>query len=522
MCGGKSGRSAKAYCVEKEQVLCCKCVGLSTYPGMEGAEWTLEAIDELHGDVQPITIFIVNVLVVLFLLSALWKSGVSDEYFKGASTCPALGVGRQTLARFDATLFYYYKSSLASYCDIEDSFWRLLMDGWVRGVVSGSDSYLLLFSTLPKALLFKTAVSTFLKPIYAVLYATCGMMVAAVLIQLQDLAKNFWTLLPQGPGGPSPIMHFFHYLLKIPKKFKDFIFAQKTFFLQAKMVMWALAASVTLRFLTHMAGFVKLAATDKSEVTIWQLAFEPVLFWYLGRFFQKVQNKHSAIVAQLTGAASAAPTHPLTKPRERPKKDVMELLNYRWQRLVRSWRFYKQQAQWVIAVVFDDVFYMVILLRLVGILFKLAPIARQAVVMVGLGGMLDRHAAWFQEATGFIEVDGRANLYISDRLAARSFAEALQMGKVLFRAAASQAEQHNLLSLSTFMTCFGWRFLIPVTFYLVEKRWAQFLKKQNDEFKCAWKGEDWTTGEYSRQLERHGSFWNEVNQENWEAPTVEG
>merc|ERR1719221_1225470 len=81
---------------------------------------------------------IVNISLVCFLGTMLLRSGIGDDYFSGMSTCPAVGASRQALARVDANVFYYYKSSLATYCDIEDSFWKLLMDGWVRPLLASA------------------------------------------------------------------------------------------------------------------------------------------------------------------------------------------------------------------------------------------------------------------------------------------------------------------------------------------------------------------------------------------------
>jgi hypothetical protein len=85
--------------------------------------------------------------------------------------CPALGWGRRRFSRFDGNLFYYFKSSLSKYCDAEDSFWRLMADAWVRGIVTNTDSWLLLFQTLPMAVMVEEFLRIFIAPIVAVLFS---------------------------------------------------------------------------------------------------------------------------------------------------------------------------------------------------------------------------------------------------------------------------------------------------------------------------------------------------------------
>jgi len=518
MCSGTSGKKVKGFCVETNQVLCEKCIGLQTYPGMKGNDWTFEKIDEGHKGVQTITVVIVNVTVVFFMLFALLRSGISDDYFKGASTCPALSTGRQALARFDANAFYWYKSSLAVYCDIEDSFWRLLMDGWVRGVVSGSDSFLLLFSTLPKTYLFKTAVGVFLRPIYAVLYACCGMALGQFIIKFEDVVFKLMEVknqyFPAG-GGHSQAGDFAKRVFRIPGQIKAFFFTKWTLFQQIKLIFWGLSLSMTTRLLVHVVGLQFLAGTNHTGVSVWQLAFEPVCFWYLGVLIGKVQAKLDKTVWK---KAAAAPTYPMTLWREKPMKNIVELGNYAKQRVLRSWRFYKQKAENIIHILFDDVFNMVVVLRLLSILFALAPTARTVAGFVGLGGMMERHQAWVATATGFTEVD--SGRYISDRLASFGFKEATVVSKFLMTESSHQVQENFSWSFLTLFIFCLWRVIVPYLFYRLEQAWVKLIAKQNGTFKKQWQGTNWTDGAYAAQNRAFGSFWNEVaTQEEWVAPT---
>merc|ERR1712110_256479 len=88
----------------------------------------------------------------------------------------------------DAHLLHYLKDQFTSWCNREDSFWKLLGDAWVRGVVTGTDSTLLVFMNLAPALLFEVVVTFIMVPIVATLYA-----------MLLNVVYQFELVLPQTP-----------------------------------------------------------------------------------------------------------------------------------------------------------------------------------------------------------------------------------------------------------------------------------------------------------------------------------
>lgn len=107
--------------------------------------------------------------------------GIGPEYFNGDSYCPALSRGRRWLAQLDANLFFYYKAHLATYCDWEDSYWRFFVDAWVRGILTTTDSWLLLFSEGVRALIFEEFFRVLLTPCIALAYA----LVAALFVLIE-------------------------------------------------------------------------------------------------------------------------------------------------------------------------------------------------------------------------------------------------------------------------------------------------------------------------------------------------
>lgn len=61
------------------------------------------------------------------------------ELRSSTDMCPVVSKARLLAARLDSKLFYYYKADLARYCNMEDSFYKFYLDGWVRGIVTASD-----------------------------------------------------------------------------------------------------------------------------------------------------------------------------------------------------------------------------------------------------------------------------------------------------------------------------------------------------------------------------------------------
>jgi len=507
--------------VETNKPLCKKCVGLTMYPTMKSADFTIEAIDKQHPGVQSLTVVIMNITAVVGMVFALVHSGIGNDYFKGANTCPALSMGRQALARFDANVFYYYKSSLATYCDIEDSFWRLLLDGWLRGVVSGSDSFLLLFSTLPKALLFKSAMSTFLRPVYAVLYAICGLFLSHIIAIVED--GGLWILhhIPgfsaNGNAGSGRFSNFCSRVWRAPGQLKARLTTKSTIPSKARVLCLGVCVSTTLRLAVHSSGFHHLAALGtEEEVSTWQLMFEPVFFYWLSRQCAWVDSKLGKTIWKKGAAAAAVP---LTLWREKPDKDVMEFMQYTRSRVMRSYNYYKQKAQDILHILIDDIFNMVVVLRLVIIAFRLSPLARDFASSVGLGEVIGRHREWFFEATGFQETDAGAK-YITDKLLKFGFSETMLGVSLVGRFVEEEALEvfTHAAEFTHWIKQVVWRLLFPCVFYYLNSKWAAYLKKQQGSFKKKWEGTAWGDGQYAEMLGKYGSYWNEVTREEWRPP----
>ena len=122
-------------------------------------------------------------LAAYLLISGL-RDYVDEDYLRRSDICPAIQSFQDCLAWIDTLLFYHFKDTLMSSCSTEDNFWKLLLDSWVRTVLTDSDSMLLLLRTLPNALLIHYTARTFIVPPFAVAYAVLLVLVRTVEAQL--------------------------------------------------------------------------------------------------------------------------------------------------------------------------------------------------------------------------------------------------------------------------------------------------------------------------------------------------
>lgn len=505
-----SGVNVKAYCVECKKVLCRRCIGRLHFPGLRSADHTIEELDKDHDAVQSVAVYILNTSVVIGAIVALWHSGIQEDYFRGASTCPSLGWGREILARFDTNVFYYYKSTLATACDVEDSFWRLLMDGWTRGVVTGSDSYLLLLSTLPKALAFKAILSKFLKPVYAVFYALMATVMIALLSRFEDAFEHAASA-ASATGRGKKVVAALTKILRAPSELKARITTQSTWPSKAWKLFVALGCSGCLRMAFHTAGFYKLAALDTAaqRASTWQLTFEPFCFFMLAHLSTQVDKKLNKHLYVKKGKPVAKPV--ITLFRRQPRRDMVELMKYTQERTTRTFNYYRSQAEDILHVLVDDTFNFVVMARLLGITFGLSGVFRVFLKICGLGGLVQRHGLWYTEATG-LEAE---TMFLSDRIFQLLEKELLWgFGKVGSTVVSIEG-LFDIWSLGTLVSTV-WRAALPMFLYFLETKWEKSLKTQQGDFKKKWQGASWLGGAYMDCQKDLGSFWMEVPQDQWE------
>lgn len=186
-CGDNAGMEADVYCVDCEAYLCHACSGRWHHPGGCNELHSLEQIVKDEGKGLRILTPLLDELLIGFAAYML-ISGLNDyvdkDYLRRSDICPAIRWFQDWLAWTDTLLFYHFKDVLMTSCSNEDNFWRLLLDGWVRTVVTDSDSLLLLLRTLPNALLIHYLARTFIVPPFALVYAVLLVLLRTVEAQL--------------------------------------------------------------------------------------------------------------------------------------------------------------------------------------------------------------------------------------------------------------------------------------------------------------------------------------------------
>jgi hypothetical protein len=85
----------------------------------------------------------------------------------------------------DANLHLYFKARVSFFCDLEDSFWRLFMDTWLRGIVTGSDSWLLIITTYMGAWIFDKLITMVVAPVVGTIYAIFATIARELELKLQ-------------------------------------------------------------------------------------------------------------------------------------------------------------------------------------------------------------------------------------------------------------------------------------------------------------------------------------------------
>lgn len=186
-CGDNAGMEADVYCVDCEAYLCHACCGRWHHPGGCNELHSLEQIVKDEGKGLRILTPLLDELLIGFAAYML-ISGLNDyvdkDYLRRSDICPAIRWFQDWLAWTDTLLFYHFKDVLMTSCSNEDNFWKLLLDGWVRTVVTDSDSLLLLLRTLPNALLIHYLARTFIVPPFALVYAVLLVLLRTLEAQL--------------------------------------------------------------------------------------------------------------------------------------------------------------------------------------------------------------------------------------------------------------------------------------------------------------------------------------------------
>ena len=104
-----------------------------------------------------------------------------DYFFE--SVCPIVQQIRRMVFRVDHALYPALRGPLGGWCDTEDAFLKVFSDLWVRGFLTHTDSFALLFMKMPStigALLVYLAIL----PLLAIPYALVATLVRQIEITL--------------------------------------------------------------------------------------------------------------------------------------------------------------------------------------------------------------------------------------------------------------------------------------------------------------------------------------------------
>lgn len=173
---------ADIYCVEEDRNYCEWASQLAHYPGTATERYSLERIvkDKDTTNVRIFTRLAEEILFLTLLYIIIPHTFIHDDYLFNGTICP---VGNQVgwlIAHCDAGLFYLAKGGLSSYCGLEDSYWRLWTDFWVRDVVTSTDTLGILLPTAVRAWVFYQVLCASILPVFSTFYAVAFMIAATI------------------------------------------------------------------------------------------------------------------------------------------------------------------------------------------------------------------------------------------------------------------------------------------------------------------------------------------------------
>merc|ERR1711959_443029 len=109
------------------------------------------------------------VLSLLYIISH--HTFIQEDYLFNGTICPVGNRVSWMVATFDAGLFYLAKSSLNFGCSMEDAYWRLYTDFWVRHVVTSTDTVGILLPTVLRAWGFYQVLRVSILPLFSAVYS---------------------------------------------------------------------------------------------------------------------------------------------------------------------------------------------------------------------------------------------------------------------------------------------------------------------------------------------------------------
>lgn len=175
-------KNATVYCPDcpkGKQLYCTACAGRGHAIGTKTQHHSLEAINPAKTSwiyfLPPWFDFLFLPTVLFFMV---WEFGgkIPTDYMSGRDLCPLIHTARRKMYHFDAGLTYLLKDTFfARACNLEDGYFRLIIDAWVRAISTDTDSMLLLTSACIRAYIFhKFAIRLFVLPFLVLMHMTAN------------------------------------------------------------------------------------------------------------------------------------------------------------------------------------------------------------------------------------------------------------------------------------------------------------------------------------------------------------
>lgn len=159
------------FCVDCESIFCVECS--ARIHQKKDEDHSLEVIlDEGQQGVRIISPVVDEIICVLLVSFVWYRANIPPDYMSGTKYCPWLDFVRGAISRTDAGAAQLMQAPLHEACGVEDAFWRFFGDAWVRTVVTGTDTPLILMTSALSVMCSDIAVIYIMVPVISAFAAT--------------------------------------------------------------------------------------------------------------------------------------------------------------------------------------------------------------------------------------------------------------------------------------------------------------------------------------------------------------
>lgn len=204
------------WCVECRRRMCPGCVARQHHPGSLTVLHSIEKIIVDRSGVKLLSPILGEVLLTCFAGYLLTNVRLSPDQLSSFNMCPTASFARRVLAAFDAKVLYYFRKNFVDYCGIEDAFYSLFVEAWIRNIVTDSDDTLMVVITLVPAMMFRAVMSMIAVPVAALLFAV--LMTIVRLVEVHLIPVNPFTLWLQSVVASADVISLFQGRADVPPR----------------------------------------------------------------------------------------------------------------------------------------------------------------------------------------------------------------------------------------------------------------------------------------------------------------